>query len=284
MEEIARNKSFGGPQVRCKHFSTTVICEMTFSVFLPEQLSTGADVKLPVIYWLSGLTCTDENFVQKAGVQKLASDLGFIIVSPDTSPRGEGVPDDKNGAYDLGLGAGFYLNATEEPWKKHYQMYDYVVEELPALVKRKFPIDDKRQSIMGHSMGGHGAITIALKNPENYRSVSAFAPIVSPMNCPWGQKAFKNYLGEDESTWAQYDSVELMKRSMRPIPILIDQGSADEFLEEQLKPLLLVEAASGNGYPLSFNQREGYDHSYFFISSFIEKHLHFHAGILTMAV
>lgn len=284
MEEIARNKSFGGTQVRCKHFSTTVICEMTFSVFLPEQLSTGADVRLPVIYWLSGLTCTDENFVQKAGAQKLASELGIIIVAPDTSPRGEGVPDDERGAYDLGLGAGFYLNATQEPWKKHYQMYAYVVEELPALVKRNFPIDENRQSIMGHSMGGHGAITIALKNPDKYRSVSAFAPIVSPMNCPWGVKAFKNYLGDDESSWAEYDSVELMKRATQPIPMLIDQGAADEFLEAQLKPSLLVETANRTGFPLSFNQRDGYDHSYFFISSFIDKHLHFHAGILSMAI
>lgn len=257
---------------------------MTFSVFLPEQLATGADVKLPVIYWLSGLTCTDENFVQKAGAQKLASELGIILVAPDTSPRGEGVPDDAEGAYDLGLGAGFYLNATQEPWKKHYQMYDYVVEELPALVARKFPVDENRQSIMGHSMGGHGALTIALKNPSKYRSVSAFAPIVSPMNCPWGVKAFTNYLGEDRNTWFEYDAVDLMKRATQPVPMLIDQGGNDEFLEQQLKPSLLVETANGTGYPMAFNRRDGYDHSYFFISSFIEKHLHFHAGILTMVV
>ena len=283
MEEIARNKCFGGTLVRCKHFSSTVICEMTFSVFLPEQLSTGADVKLPVIYWLSGLTCTDENFVQKAGAQKLASDLGVIIVAPDTSPRGEGVPDDEEGAYDFGIGAGFYVNATQEPWKKHYQMYDYVVEELPSIINRKFPVDGNRQSIMGHSMGGHGALSIALKNPDKYRCASAFAPIVSPMNCPWGVKAFKNYLGEDESTWAEYDSVELMKKATKPIPMLVDQGSADDFLEEQLKPSLLVEAANRTGYPLNYNQRDGYDHSYYFIASFIEDHLRFHARYLQAA-
>ena len=284
MEEIARNKCFGGTQIRCKHFSSTVICEMTFSVFLPEHVPNGADVKLPVIYWLSGLTCTDENFVQKAGAQKLASELGVIIVTPDTSPRGEGVPDDADAAYDFGLGAGFYLNATQEPWKKHYQMYDYVVEELPSIINGEFPADGKLQSIMGHSMGGHGAISIALKNPNKYKCASAFAPIVSPMNCPWGVKAFKNYLGDDKSKWADYDSVELMKKAIQPIPMLVDQGSADQFLEEQLKPSLLVEVANRTGYPLRYSQIDGYDHSYFFISSFIEKHLHFHAGILGKGV
>ena len=281
MEEIATNKSFGGAQVRCKHFSKTVSCEMTFSIFLPERACTEGDIKLPLVYWLSGLTCTDENFVQKAGSQKLASQLGVIIVAPDTSPRGETVPDDENGAYDLGLGAGFYLNATQAPWSKNYRMYDYIVEELPELIKNNFPIDENRQGLMGHSMGGHGAITIALKNPDKFKSVSAFAPIVSPMNCPWGIKAFKNYLGEDQSEWLGYDSVELMKRSTKSIPMLIDQGSEDVFLDEQLKPSLLVETAERTGFPLTFNRREGYDHSYFFISSFIENHLHFHAEILT---
>ena len=284
LEQLSSNKSFGGIQSRYKHFSTTCICEMTFSIFLPEQLATGADVKLPVLYWLSGLTCTDENFVQKAGAQRLASELGIIIVCPDTSPRGEGVPDDEEGAYDFGLGAGFYVNATEEPWAKHYNMYDYVVEELPELIARNFPIDLNKQSIFGHSMGGHGALTIALKNTDKYHSVSAFAPICSPMNCPWGTKALKNYLGDDQEAWLAYDSVELVKSATRPIPMLVDQGSDDEFLKEQLKPQLLVEACNRAGMPLGFNQREGYDHSYFFISSFLENHLRFHHGILSMLI
>ncbi len=282
MEKIASSTCFGGSQLRYKHISSSLLCEMTFSIYLPQQLATGADSKLPVVYWLSGLTCTDENFVQKAGAQKAASELGLIIVAPDTSPRGENVPDDDEAAYDFGLGAGFYLNATQEPWKKNYQMYDYIAEELPALINRHFPVAENRQSIFGHSMGGHGALTIALKNPDKYKSVSAFAPIVSPINCPWGQKALKNYLGEDQSTYLEYDSVELVKQAQRPIPMLVDQGSADEFLEQQLKPSLLVEACNKAGYPLSYNQRDGYDHSYFFITSFIENHLRFHAGILSL--
>jgi len=278
MEELSSIKCFGGSQLRCEHFSTTLECQMKFSIFLPERAKEG-NLKCPVIYYLSGLTCTDENFVQKAGAQKFASDLGLILVSPDTSPRGEQVPDDEECSYDFGLGAGFYLNAKQEPWKKHYQMYDYVVTELPAFLENEFPIDADCQSIMGHSMGGHGAITIALKNPEKYRSVSTFAPIVSPMNCPWGIKAFRNYLGEDQNDWLEYDSVELMKRTKASVPMLIDQGSADPFLEEQLKPNLLLDVAREKGYPLTYNNRQGYDHSYFFISSFIEQHLVFHADI-----
>ena len=284
LEKLSSAKCFGGTQERYKHFSTSCICEMTFSIFLPEQLAMGADIKLPVLYWLSGLTCTDENFVQKAGAQRVASELGLIIVAPDTSPRGEGVPDDDDGAWDFGLGAGFYVNATEERWKKHYNMYDYVVEELPELLARNFPVDLTKQSIFGHSMGGHGALTIALKNPDMYHSVSAFAPICSPINCPWGTKALKNYLGEDQETWLAYDSVELVKNATRPIPMLVDQGSADEFLKVQLKPELLVEACNRAGMPLGYNQREGYDHSYFFIASFIENHMRFHHGILSMIV
>ena len=282
MERLSSKKCYGGEQIRCKHFSTSLVCEMTFSVFLPEQLSTGADIKLPVLYWLSGLTCNDENFVQKAGAQKLASELGLILVAPDTSPRGEGVPDDPEGAYDLGHGAGFYVNATQEPWKKHYQMYDYIVEELPELINRKFPANGERQGIAGHSMGGHGALTIGLRNPDKYKSISAFAPIVSPMNCPWGQKALGNYLGENKNEWLSYDAVSWVKNATRPIPILVDQGSADEFLENQLKPSLLVEVCSQVGYPLNYNQRDGYDHSYFFITSFIENHLQFHSALLAL--
>ncbi|MEX2470010.1 MAG: S-formylglutathione hydrolase [Pseudohongiellaceae bacterium] len=282
MEQISSNQCFGGQQNRYRHFSTTAICEMTFSVFLPEELASGVQRKLPVLYWLSGLTCTDENFVQKAGAQRIASELGLIIVCPDTSPRGDEVPDAEGEAYDLGKGAGFYVNATREPWQKHYQMYDYITEELPELMAKKFPVDPDRQSIFGHSMGGHGALSIALKNPGRYRSASAFAPISSPTRCPWGQKALKAYLGDDAEAHRQYDTVELINSCRHPVPMLVDQGSADQFLEEQLKPNLLVEAANRAGYPLSYNNRSGYDHSYFFIATYIENHLRFHHGLLSL--
>ncbi|PCJ24023.1 MAG: S-formylglutathione hydrolase [SAR86 cluster bacterium] len=284
MEKISSTVCFGGEQLRFKHFSASLLCEMTFSIYLPQQLATGVDTKLPVLYWLSGLTSTDENFLQKAGAQKIASELGLVLVCPDTSPRGDEVPDDPEGAYDFGLGAGFYVNATEEPWKKHYQMYDYVVEELPALINKNFPVDGNKQSIAGHSMGGHGALTIALKNPDKYKSVSAFAPIVSPVNCPWGVKALGNYLGGDIADWLEYDAVNLVRNATQPIPMLIDQGTADDFLEEQLKPSRLVEVCNQVGYPLNYNQRDGYDHSYFFIASFIESHLRFHSAILELPI
>ena len=277
MESIACNKMFGGEQRRYKHKSETLSCDMHFSIYLPPQVSEG---RVPVLYWLSGLTGTDENFVIKAGAQRVASQLGLAIVMGDTSPRGEDVPDDPEQAYDFGLGAGFYLNATQAPWDKHYKMYDYVTQELPALINDNFPVDSSRQSIFGHSMGGHGALSIALKNPDKYKSVSAFAPIVSPINCPWGCKAFKNYLGEDVSTWQEYDSAALIAKATTHLPMLVDQGTADEFLENQLKPELLLEAAEKAGYPLQFIVREGYDHSYFFIASFIEEHLRFHEKIL----
>ncbi len=277
MEKIASNKMFGGEQRRYKHGSETLSCDMHFSIYLPPQVSAGP---VPVLYWLSGLTGTDENFVIKAGAQRIAAELGLAIVTADTSPRGGDVPDDAEGAYDFGLGAGFYLNATESPWNKHYRMYDYITTELPALINAQFPVDASRQSVFGHSMGGHGALTIALKNPEKYRSVSAFAPIVSPINCPWGTKALKNYLGEDVSCWQEYDSVSLIAKAIAKTPMLIDQGTADEFLENQLKPELLLEAAEKAGYPIQFNEREGYDHSYFFIASFVEEHLRFHKQIL----
>ena len=277
MESIASNKMFDGEQRRYKHASETLSCDMHFSIYLPPQVSEGP---VPVLYWLSGLTGTDENFVIKAGAQRVASELGLAIVMADTSPRGEDVPDDPEQAYDFGLGAGFYLNATEAPWSKHYRMYDYVTQELPALINDNFPVDLARQSIFGHSMGGHGALSIALKNPDKYKSVSAFAPIVSPINCPWGSKAFKNYLGEDVSSWQEYDSASLIARATTHLPMLIDQGTQDEFLENQLKPELLLAAAEKAGYPLQFIEREGYDHSYFFIASFIEEHLRFHEKIL----
>ena len=279
MKELSNVKSFEGAQVRYEHFSNTLSCRMTFSVFYPKFLITD-NSDFPVVYWLSGLTCTDENFVQKAGIQRHASELGIIIVAPDTSPRGENIPDDENGAYDFGLGAGFYLNATREPWKQNYRMYDYVVDELPSILQTELEISGNRQSIMGHSMGGHGAITIALKNQEKYRSVSAFAPIASPMNCPWGIKAFRNYLGDEINDWLEYDSSELIKTSQTSIPLKIDQGSADQFLKDQLKPELLLQAAEEKNFPVIYNLREGYDHSYFFISSFIENHLKFHAKYL----
>jgi S-formylglutathione hydrolase len=278
MESIACNKMFGGEQRRYKHKSETLSCDMHFSIYLPPQVSKG---RVPVLYWLSGLTGTDENFVIKAGAQRAASELGLAIVMGDTSPRGEDVPDDPEQAYDFGLGAGFYLNATQAPWDKHYKMYDYVTQELPALINDNFPVDSSRQSIFGHSMGGHGALSIALKNPDKYKSVSAFAPVVSPINCPWGCKAFKSYLGEDVSIWQEYDSAALIAKATTHLPMLVDQGTADEFLDNQLKPELLLEAAEKAGYPLQFIEREGYDHSYFFIASFIEEHLRFHKKILS---
>jgi S-formylglutathione hydrolase len=275
IENLSSNKSFGGWHKQYSHASTTLNCTMRFAIFLPPQASTGA--KVPVLYWLSGLTCSDENFMQKAGAQRLAAELGMAIVAPDTSPRGEGVANDDG--YDLGQGAGFYVNATQAPWNRHFQMYDYVVNELPDLIESMFPVSDKR-AIAGHSMGGHGALTIALRNPDRYQSVSAFSPINNPVNCPWGQKAFTAYLGKDTSTWRQYDASLLMREATQHVPALVDQGEADDFLAEQLKPETLEAAASSNSYPLELRSHEGYDHSYYFISSFIEDHLRFHAGYL----
>lgn len=252
---------------------------MVLSIFLPPQAANGP---VPVIYYLSGLTCTDENFVTKAGAQRAAAELGVAIVAPDTSPRGEGVPDDPDGSYDMGLGAGFYLNATEAPWSRHYRMYDYVVMELPGVVAEACPqIDTTRAALMGHSMGGHGALTIGLKNPGQYRSLSAFSPIVAPTRCPWGEKAFGNYLGRDRASWTAYDTCELVRSATEHMPILIDQGTGDDFLAEQLKTHLLAEASAESGYPIEIRMQEGYDHSYYFIASFIEDHLRFHAHHLS---
>ena len=255
---------------------------MNFSIYLPPQ----ADVApVPVLYWLSGLTCTDENFVHKAGAQRYAAENGIAIVCPDTSPRGESIPDDPEGAYDFGLGAGFYVNATESPWAKHYKMYDYVVDELPALINDQFPINGSKMSVSGHSMGGHGALTIALKNPERYSSVSAFSPICAPIQCPWGQKALGQYIGgnatDNNGHWAEYDTVELVKMSSKStkgsLPVLIDQGEADNFLAEQLNTQLLIDTAAAAAFPMRIRLQAEYDHSYFFIASFIEEHLSFHA-------
>jgi S-formylglutathione hydrolase len=276
LEILNENRCFGGWLKQLSHLSEKLNCSMRFSIYLPPNASEQH--KVPVVYWLSGLTCTDENFMQKAGAQRVAADLGIALVAPDTSPRGETVPDDPEGAYDFGLGAGFYLNATEAPWNKHYQMYDYITEELPALVESLFPVSGLR-AISGHSMGGHGAITIALKNPERFKSVTAFSPICNPMNCPWGEKALSGYLGEDRTLWKDYDSAHLLGCSEDQIPMLVDQGSADQFLAEQLNPEALLSAAP-EGYPLDYRLQEGYDHSYYFIASFIEDHLRFHAKYL----
>lgn len=275
MKTVFEAKSFGGMQGAYTHDSTACSCQMRFAVFLPpgEQHSGP----YPALYWLSGLTCTDENFVTKAGAQRMASALGLAIIAPDTSPRGDGVPDDPDEAYDFGLGAGFYLDATEAPWNAHYRMYSYVTEELPALVEKEFNVDASRTGIFGHSMGGHGALTIALKNPDKFKSVSAFSPIVSPMNCPWGVKALSGYLGEDRTLWRTYDACALVEDGARVPAILVDQGEADEFLAEQLRPELLEAAIRGTGISLTLRRQPGYDHSYYFIASFIEDHLRWHA-------
>ena len=277
LEQIGSNQSFGGQQLRYKHQSSVLNCEMTFSIYLPAQAEKGP---VPVLYWLSGLTCNDENFVQKAGAQQHAAEHGIAIVCPDTSPRGDGVADDPEGAYDMGLGAGFYVNATQQPWVEHYQMYSYITDELPALINGEFPVDSQRASISGHSMGGHGALTIALKNPGQYKSVSAFSPIVSPLSCPWGDKVLSNYLGDDRETWAQYDSVELVKSATDHLPVLVDQGDSDNFLVEQLKTELLISAAGKADYPMQIRMQPNYDHSYFFIATFIGEHIKFHAQYL----
>ncbi|HEY9033264.1 MAG TPA: S-formylglutathione hydrolase [Pseudomonadales bacterium] len=278
MQQLARNKCFGGWQEQYSHASSVNHCDMRFSIFLPPQAAHG---KVPVLYWLSGLTCSDENFVHKAGAQRYAAEHGIAIVAPDTSPRGDEVPDDEQQAWDFGLGAGFYVAATREPWARHYHMYEYISQELPALVNAHFPVDGSRQAISGHSMGGHGALTIALKNPDRYHSVSAFAPICSPMNCPWGEKALANYLGEHRDDWRAYDSCELVRAATgKKLPMLVDQGDADAFLAEQLKPQLLSAACQAADYPLTLRMQPGYDHSYYFVASFIGEHIAFHARAL----
>ena len=277
MEQASENKMFGGRQLQYQHQSKVLACEMQFSIYLPAQAATE---KVPVLYWLSGLTCNDQNFVTKAGAQKYASKYGVAIVCPDTSPRGECVPDDAEQAWDFGLGAGFYVNATQTPWSQNYQMYSYVVDELPSLINAEFPVDPHRVGISGHSMGGHGALIIALKNTDKYTSVSAFSPIVSPLNCRWGEKALGNYLGYDRSQWAEYDTCSLVSKATKQLPVLVDQGSADDFLETQLKTELLVEAAKAADYPMTIRYQNGYDHSYYFIATFIGEHIKFHADHL----
>lgn len=274
MERIEHHASFDGWQDVYQHESTTLGCTMKVGVYLPPQAQHG---KVPVLYWLSGLTCTEQNFITKSAVQRYASEHGIAVVAPDTSPRGESIPNDP--AYDLGQGAGFYVNATQAPWAANYRMYDYVVHELPALIESNFPVTAER-SISGHSMGGHGALVIALRNPGRYRSVSAFSPIVAPTQVPWGQKAFAAYLGGDQKAWKQYDAVELIQTAQECLPLLIDQGVSDEFLESQLRPDLLHKACDEASHPLTLNLRKGHDHSYYFIASFIGEHMAHHASAL----
>ena len=278
LEKLSEVRCWEGQQLRFAHRSSAVNCDMNFSIYLPPQ-ATQASV--PVLYWLSGLTCTDENFVQKAGAQRYAAEHGVAIVCPDTSPRGDGVPDDPNQDWDFGLGAGFYVNATQAPWDAHYRMYDYITEELPQLVADNFPVQAERCAIFGHSMGGHGALSIALRNPDRYRSVSAFSPIVAPTQCPWGQKALGHYLGDDRESWKAYDSCELIANSASQVPMLVDQGEADNFLAEQLKTELLEQTCEESGYKATIRRQPGYDHSYFFIASFVGSHIGFHAQTLT---
>lgn len=277
IENISSNKLFEGWHKQYTHQSAVLNCKMRFAIYLPPQASSKNPV--PVMYWLSGLTCTDENFMQKSGAQEIAAKLGIAIVAPDTSPRGDDVSDDAEKAYDLGLGASFYVNATQAPWNKHYQMYDYIVNELPSIIEANFPVTHQRV-ISGHSMGGHGALMIGLRNPALYQSISAFSPICNPINCAWGQKAFTAYLGDNVAAWKEYDSCELLAQLDQYQPILIDQGSNDSFLQEQLKPELLIAVNSkkpAENNSLTVNMREGYDHSYYFMSSYIESHLNFHA-------
>lgn len=275
---ISRNLCFGGVQAVYCHDSPETGTPMRFGVFLPPQATTETPV--PVVYWLSGLTCTEENFIIKAGAQRVAAELGLAIVTPDTSPRGLGLPGEDD-AYDFGSGAGFYVDATQAPWSTNYRMYSYITQELPWLIAANFPVDPARVGIFGHSMGGHGALVLALRNPKSYKSVSAFAPISSPMRCPWGEKALTGYLGPDREAWRDYDATALIEaRGWGGPPLLIEQGSKDQFLETQLKPELLREACISAKVPLDLRLREGYDHSYYFIASFIDEHLRFHAGNL----
>jgi S-formylglutathione hydrolase len=277
LENLSSQKSFGGWHKRYRHSSAVLDCDMHFSIYLPPQAEQGAP--LPVLYWLSGLTCSDETFMHKAGAQRLAAELGLVLVTADTSPRGPEVAGAADGAWDFGLGAGFYLNATQQPWAQHYQMHDYVVHELPALIEAHFPVSQLR-GISGHSMGGHGALVCALRNPGRYQSVSAFAPISNPSKCPWGEKAFSGYLGENRNSWREWDACALLANAQERLPILIDQGDCDQFLSVQLQPEALQAQARLHEHPLWLRMQAGYDHSYYFIASFIDDHLRHHAAAL----
>ena len=273
LTRLSSQHCFGGLQQRFSHHSSTLNCQMQFSIYLPPQTYSG---KVPALFWLSGLTCTDENFSTKAGAQRYAAELGLALIIPDTSPRGAEVAVAADGAWDLGLGAGFYLNATEQPWASHYQMASYISQELVTLIAEHFPVSNKR-GISGHSMGGHGALTLALQSPDLFHSVSAFSPICAPSQCPWGEKAFRNYLGEDTCAWQQYDASVLLAKAKASWPLLVDIGDADPFLANQLKPELLQAAAKQHDSALTLRLQPGYDHSYYFIASFIGEHLAFHA-------
>jgi len=275
LETVSTNRSYEGIQGVYRHASRATGTAMTFSVFVPPQAAAG--MKRPVVWYLSGLTCTHANVTEKGEFRRACAELGLIFVAPDTSPRGEGVPGDPQGAYDFGLGAGFYVDATVAPFAQHYRMYSYIVEELPALIAENFPADMTRQSIMGHSMGGHGALTIALRNPDRFRAVSAFAPIVAPSQVPWGEKALTGYLGPDRATWRAHDACALIEDGRRVSEILVDQGEADAFLANQLRPELLEQACAKAGQKVTLRRRPGYDHSYYFISTFMADHLRWHA-------
>jgi len=272
LDTVSTSKAHGGVQGVYSHPSTATGTPMTFAVFVPDH---APGTKMPVLWYLSGLTCTHANAMEKAEYRAACAEHGIIFICPDTSPRGEGVADDE--AYDLGQGAGFYVDATQEPWAPQFQMRSYIEEELPAHISANFPVDMARQGICGHSMGGHGALTIALRNPGRYRSVSAFSPIVSPLNCPWGEKALSAYLGSDRAAWREYDACALIENGARLPDLLVDQGTADNFLDEQLKTHLLEQAAAGSGMPVTLRMQEGYDHSYYFISTFMAEHVGWHA-------
>lgn len=277
MEQVSLNQAFDGEQGVFKHASASTGTEMTFSVFVPPH---AEGQKLPVVWYLSGLTCTHANVTEKGEFRAACAELGLIFVAPDTSPRGDCVPDDPTGAYDFGLGAGFYVNATQEPYAAHYRMWSYVTDDLPKVIFDSFPADPARQAIMGHSMGGHGALTIGLTHPDRYRSVSAFSPIVAPSQVPWGEKALAGYLGDDRAAWRKHDAVALIQDGARASPLLVDQGASDQFLDDQLKPDLLTDACRAAGIELKLNIRPGYDHSYYFISTFMSDHLRWHAARL----
>ncbi|MDO6824354.1 S-formylglutathione hydrolase [Marinobacter sp. 1_MG-2023] len=278
MELLSTNVSFDGEHRRYRHRSAVLECTMEFAVYLPPAAVGPNPQKVPALWWLSGLTCTDQNFMEKAGAQKKAAELGMAIICPDTSPRGVNLPGEDD-SYDFGSGAGFYINATQQPWAPHYRMYDYVVKELPQLVESELPLTGKR-CISGHSMGGHGALICTLRNPGRYVSVSAFAPIAHPTVCPWGQKAFEGYLGGDSASWEEWDATLLIPKAGERLPLLIDQGTADGFLESQLNPEALVKACEMHNHPINLRMRKGYDHSYFFIASFIDEHIAHHAKAL----
>lgn len=274
IETLSANTSFGGVQGVYRHASKATGTDMTFSVYVPPHAEGET---LPIVWFLSGLTCTHANVTEKGEFRRACAELGLIFIAPDTSPRGEGVPDDAEGGYDFGLGAGFYVDATQAPFNTHYRMRDYIETELPALIAAHFPADMQRQAIMGHSMGGHGALTISLRNPGQFRSTSALAPIVSPLSCPWGEKALGGYIGQDRAQWRAYDSVALIADGARLPDLLVDQGSDDNFLEAQLKTHLLVEQCAAVGQPATIRMQPGYDHSYYFISTFMGAHLTWHA-------